>query len=95
MGAERDAPFGGFVADRLRHDGERSSYRQVAQQVVAREVGRGADRRSLDGDGDEGEVFAAAAVDDVADQDGFGLLFGSGVCICRKAAEQQAQQQNI
>ena len=94
-GAERDAPFGGFVADRLRHDGERSSYRQVAQQVVARDVGRGADRRSLDGDGDEGEVFAAAAVDDVADQDGFGLLFGSGVCICRKAAEQQAQQQNI
>ena len=84
-----------FVADRLRHDGERSSYRQVAQQVVARDVGRGADRRSLDGDGDEGEVFAAAAVDDVADQDGFGLLFGSGVCICRKAAEQQAQQQNI
>ena len=50
---------------------------------------------TLDGDGDEGEVFAAAAVDDVADQDGFGLLFGSGVCICRKAAEQQAQQQNI
>ena len=95
VGAERDAPFGGFVADRLRHDGERSSYRQVAQQVVARDVGRGADRRSLDGDGDEGEVFAAAAVDDVADQDGFGLLFGSGVCICRKAAEQQAQQQNI
>ena len=98
VGAERDAPFGGFVADRLRHDGERSTYRQThALQRLG--IGlRGVGIQCLyplDGDGDEGEVFAAAAVDDVADQDGFGLLFGSGVCICRKAAEQQAQQQNI